>query len=60
MSQTMRAWIYRGLVVVGVAAIIVGWVSEEQVVMILGLAAQLLGNITSSVYTPWKNKEVAS
>lgn len=60
MSQAVRGWIYRGLVVVGIATLTIGWVSEEQVVMILGLAAQLLGSVTASIYTPWKRTEIES
>lgn len=60
MSLEHRGWIYRGAVVLGVATIVVGWATEEQVVTILGLLGTALGNVTASIYTPWRKSQVES
>ena len=57
MSESTRAYIYRILVAVGAVAIGLGYASESDVALYLGLAAAILGNTLAAANTSTK-KEV--
>lgn len=56
MKQNWRKVLYGVSTVVGLVVLIVGWATEEQIIMALGLIEGVLGNTVATMYTPWERK----
>lgn len=54
MSTQWRKVLYAASTVIGVVLLIVGWATEEQIVMALGLIEGALGNAVATMYTPFR------
>ena len=54
MSESQRAYIYRGLVALSLVVVARGLVSESEVTLWLGVAAAVLGNGLAAVNTSTK------
>lgn len=56
MSEATRAWIYRILLAIAAAAVVLGFVTEDQVAAIVGIATALLGNGLATANTSTRRK----
>ncbi len=54
MSETTRAWIYRGLLALVALAIVYGLVTDEQAAAWIAVASAVLGNGLAAVNTTTK------
>ena len=57
MSETTRAWVYRGLLALVALAVVYGLVTDEQAAAWVAVASAVLGNGLATVNTTTKRGE---
>lgn len=57
MSETTRAWVYRGLLALVALAVVYGFVTDEQAAAWIAVVSAVLGNGLAAVNTTTKKGE---